>query len=221
MPVLPADGDSVARAIAALQSGFPVVLPLPSPLAYVVTGTRADAVNRAKGRPAGQPADVSVVNIAVIAPYLDLAADLLPLTRWLCESELFSLLVPVRDEAPGWLTPAISDGLVFFTAAPWLPPLAPVIGAFRCLYMSSANATGGQPATSAAEAGRAFGADLLVLDADGYRDQSRTHGSTTMVQVSRTGDLAVARSGINNEAFGEDLGGYAQDLSRRWQARLA
>src|SRR5579859_7406227 len=127
MPILPIDHDSVAQAIEALRSGSPVVIPTPSPLAYTIAGTQAAAVNTAKGRPASQLAGVSVAKIDLIAPYLDLADGVLPMARWLCESEMVSLLVPVRAGAPSWLSPAISDGMVFFTSTPWLPALAPII----------------------------------------------------------------------------------------------
>jgi L-threonylcarbamoyladenylate synthase len=219
MPVLPIDDRGVARAVTALRAGTPVVIPAPSPLAYAVTGTDAAAVNTAKNRPANQPAGVSVADLDLIAPYLDLGASVLPLARWLCESELVSLLAPVRPDAPGWLSPAISGGMVFFTSTPWLPELAAIIVSFGHLYMSSANITGARSATTAAEAGQAFGEKLVVLDGDPYRDQSRPHGSTTMVRISRDGDLAVARAGINNADFGTDLAGYTADLTRRWRAR--
>jgi tRNA A37 threonylcarbamoyladenosine synthetase subunit TsaC/SUA5/YrdC len=218
MPILPIDHDSVAQAIEVLRSGSPVVIPTPSPLAYTITGTQAAAVNTAKSRPASQLAGASVAKIDVIAPYLDLADDVLPMARWLCEYELVSLLVPVQPGAPGWLSPAISDGMVFFTCTPWLPGLATIIGTFGHLYVSSANTTGERSATTVAEVRQAFGDALLVLDGDAYRDQSRPHGSTTMVRMTRAGDLAVARPGINNEAFGPGLDTYASDLARRWQA---
>jgi L-threonylcarbamoyladenylate synthase len=217
MPVLPIENSGAA--IEALRSERPVVAPWPSPLPYALTGTRAAAVNLAKKRPAGQPAGLSVADIDVIAPYLDLADDAVPLARWLCESELLSLLVPVSlARAPGWLAPAVQDGLVFFTAAPWLPELATIIGYFGHLYMSSANITSGQPAVTAAEARRVFGDDLIVLDGDARRDPSRPHGSTTIVRMTGAGDLTVARPGINNAAFRADLDAYVCDLSRRWRA---
>jgi tRNA A37 threonylcarbamoyladenosine synthetase subunit TsaC/SUA5/YrdC len=219
MPVLPIDNSSVDLAMEALRSGSPVVIPAPSPLAYAITGTEAAAVNAAKNRPANQPVGVSVADIAVIAPYLDLCEGVLLMARWLCESELVSLLVPVRPDAPRWLSPAVSDGMVFFTCTPWLPGIASIIASFGHLYMSSANITGGRSATTAAEAGLAFGDNLVVLDGDAYRDQSRPQGSTTMVRMSRAGDLAVARPGINNAVFGTDLDAYANDLSLRWRAR--
>jgi len=218
MPILLIDDDSVTQAVEVLRSGSPVVIPTPSPLAYTITGTQAAAVNTAKHRPASQPVGVSVAHMDVIAPYLGLADGLLPMARWLCESELVSLMVPVRPGAPGWLAPAISDGIVFFSATPWLPELAEIIATFGHLYVSSANTSGERSATTAAEVGRSFGDDLLVLDGDPYRDRSRPHGSTTIVRMTRAGDLAIARPGINNEAFGPDLSAYASDLSRRWHA---
>ncbi|GAA1877056.1 hypothetical protein GCM10009753_00020 [Streptantibioticus ferralitis] len=123
MPTLLAGDRGVADAIDVLRSGAPVVLPLPSPLAYVITGTDAAAVNTAKQRPASQPVGVSVADFDVLAAYLEVDEDVLPLARWLCESELVSLLAPIRRSAPDWLGPAASDGMVFFTAAPWLPEL--------------------------------------------------------------------------------------------------
>jgi len=219
MPVLPIDDRGVTEAVQALRAGVPVVIPGPSPLAYAVTGTDAVAVNTAKNRLATQPAGVSVADLDVIAPYLDLGMSVLPLARWLCESELVSLLAPGRPDAPGWLAPATADGIVFFTCTPWLPQLAPIIAEFGHLYMSSANITGSRSAVTAAEAGEAFGEKLIVLDGDPYRDQSRPQGSTTMVRLSHDGDPAVARPGINNAAFGTDLAGYAADLTRRWRQR--
>jgi hypothetical protein len=112
MPTLPIDDRSVARAMDALRSGCPVVVPGPSPLAYAVTGSDAAAVNTAKKRPASQPVGVSLADIDVIAAYLDLADGVLPLARWLCEAELVSLMAPIRPGFPGWLAPAVSDGMV-------------------------------------------------------------------------------------------------------------
>jgi hypothetical protein len=129
------------------------------------------------------------------------------------------LLVPVQPGGPGWLSPAVSGGMLFFTSTPWLPGIAKIIAEFGHLYMSSANITGGRSATTTAEAALAFGDKLLVLDGDSLRDRSRPHGSTTMVRMSRDGDLTVVRPGINNQAFGEDLTGYATDLAARWERR--
>ena len=75
------------------------------------------------------------------------------MARWLGESELVSLLAPIRPGGPGWLSPAISGGMLFFASFPWLPGITKIIAQFRGLYMSSANLTGSRPATTAAEAG--------------------------------------------------------------------
>ena len=218
MPLLPISDQSVDQAMDALRAGAPIVIPTPSPMAYTITGTDAAAVNAAKGRPPGQPAGLSVTDIEVVAPYLDLAEGVLPMARWLGESEMVSLLVPVRPGGPGWLSPAISGGMLFFSSTPWLAGIDKIIAEFDHLYMSSANLTGGRPATTATEAQEALGGRLMVLDGDPQRDASRPHGSTTMVRISSNGDLAVARSGINNLPFGDDLTGYATDLAARWRA---
>jgi tRNA A37 threonylcarbamoyladenosine synthetase subunit TsaC/SUA5/YrdC len=217
MPVLPIKDPSIEEAIGALRSGSPIVIPAPSPLAYAIVGTDAAAVNTAKGRPADQPAGIGVADIGIVAPYLDLADGVLPMARWLCESELVSLLAPVRPGGPGWLAPATSGGMLFFTSTPWLSPIAPIIAEFGRLYMSSANRTGTLSATTVAEAGQAFGDTLIVLDGDPLRDQSGPHGSTTMVRIGRDGDLSVARPGINNRSFGDDLDAYAASLTVRWR----
>jgi L-threonylcarbamoyladenylate synthase len=219
MPVLPIGDQSVDQAMDALRAGSPIVIPMPSPMAYTITGTGAAAVNAAKGRPAGQPTGLSVTGIDVVAPYLDIAQGVLPMARWLGESEMVSLLAPARPGDPGWLSPAISGGMLFFASMPWLAGIDKIIAEFGHLYMSSANRTGGHPAITAAEAQEALGGQLLVLDGDPQRDASRPHGSTTMVRISSNGDLAVARSGINNLPFGDDLAGYAADLATRWRAR--
>ncbi|MGQ4515625.1 Sua5/YciO/YrdC/YwlC family protein [Streptomyces sp. DW26H14] len=218
MPVVSVTDGVVPDTVAALRAGAPVVLPLPSPLAYTVTATDATVVNTAKGRPAGQSVGLSVADLDVIAPFLDVAEEVLPLVRWLCEAELVSVLAPVRAGAPAWLEPAVSQGSVFFTATPWVPELGGVIAELTYVYMSSANVTATAPAVTAAQAAEAFGDGVLVLDGDRARDLSTPHGSTAMVRVTADGELSVARSGINNAAFGEDLAGYATDLSRRWRA---
>ena len=106
----------------------------------------AAAVNTAKGRPADQPAGLSVADFAVVAPYLDVADRVLPMVRWLCESEQVILLARPRGGGPGWLSPATLDGMLSFTCTPWLPELGKIIAEFGHLYVSSANLTGAQSA---------------------------------------------------------------------------
>ncbi|MET8556020.1 Sua5/YciO/YrdC/YwlC family protein [Streptomyces sp. NPDC004959] len=218
MSVPPVGDDTVRRAVAALREGAPVAIPLPSPMPYTITGTEAAAVNGAKGRPADQPVGLTVTDIDAVAPYLDVAEEVLPMMRWLGESERVSLLAPVRPDGPRWLRPATLDGMVFFTSMPWIPECAGILAEFEHLYMSSANLTGSPPTTTAAETRAAFGDLLLVVDGDRLRDGTRPHGSTTMVRVNSHGELAVARSGINNAAFASDPAAYATDLAKRWNA---
>lgn len=219
MTVLPIGENAVRRSVATLRAGAPIVIPLPSPMPYTITGTNAAGVNGAKGRPADQPVGLTVNNIDAVAPYLDIAKNALPLARWLGESEMVSLLAPVRPGGPRWLRPAIHDGMLFFASIPWIPEFAEILDEFGHLYMSSANLTGSRPATTATETEAAFGDRLLVVDGDRLRDGTQPHGSTTMVRMSSSGELAVARSGINNAAFGSDTEGYATNLAARWQSR--
>ncbi len=218
MPVPPIGDHTVRRAVAALQAGAPIAIPLPSPMPYTITGTEAAAVNSAKGRAADQPVGLTVRDIDVVAPYLDVAEEMLPMVRWLGESEMVSLLAPVRPGGPRWLRPATHDGMLFFASIPWIPEFAGILAEFGHLYMSSANLTGSRPTTTAAETRAAFGDRLLVVDGDRLRDGTRPHGSTTMVRMNSCGELAVARSGINNAAFGSDSAAYATDLAKRWSS---
>jgi tRNA A37 threonylcarbamoyladenosine synthetase subunit TsaC/SUA5/YrdC len=218
MPILHCDDRGVAEAIDLLRSGAPIVLPTPSPFAYVIGATDAATVNRAKKRPADQSVGVGVADLDVLAAHLDVDEDVVALARWLSESESVSLLIPIRGDAPGWLGPATSDGMVFFSAAPWLSEVRSIITAFDHLYVTSANITGEPPATTAARAYETFGESLPVLDCDALRDPLLEHGSTTILRVSGAGELSVARPGINDRRFGAGPAAYAQELSRRWKA---
>lgn len=215
------DAASAAEAVKVLHRGGPVVLPLPSPVGYVVTATTGPVVNTTKGRPADQSAGLSVQDLDVLDPYLAVTDATRAKLRWLCESETVSVLVPLAEPAPDWLAPAAHEGWLFFTAAPWRPDLAEVLKAFGSVFMSSANATGGRTAVTAAQAAAAFGEDVLVLDGDADRDPEQAHGSTTMLRVRTTGELEVARSGIHDVSFGADPVAYTDDLQRRWDVRCA
>jgi hypothetical protein len=201
-----------------LDAGIPIIVPLPSPLPYVVAGTDAGAVNDTKGRPRSQPVGVGLRATAEIEPAMMLDRGTIDLVRWLLHAEGVGVLVPVDADAPAWLSPAIVDNRAFLGGA-WLPELAGLTAGRTHVYMSSGNATSDRPAVTAAQAEAVFGSRLLVADGDALRDGSVTHGSSTMVAVAPGGKLTVARRGINNLAFGHDDIGYVADLRRRWAAR--
>jgi tRNA A37 threonylcarbamoyladenosine synthetase subunit TsaC/SUA5/YrdC len=216
MTIISLDRDGLSALSRHLCVGIPFVVPLSSPLPYVVAGTSPAAVNLAKGRPRAQPVGVAIQTLDLIEPALELDPETISLVRWLCFAEEAGVLVPVDDSAPAWLGPATVDGMAFLGGA-WLPELSVLVTSRTHLYMSSANATASQPATTAAEAEAAFGGEFLVVDGDAFRDPSRAHGSSTMITVGRGGLLKVIRPGINNLAFGDDHDRYLDDLRRRWR----
>jgi tRNA A37 threonylcarbamoyladenosine synthetase subunit TsaC/SUA5/YrdC len=215
MTIISLDRHGLGALSRHLSGGLPLVVPLSSPLPYVVAGTSPAAVNVAKGRPRAQAVGVAIRTLDLIEPALELDPETISLVRWLCFTEEAGVLVPVDESAPEWLAPATVDGMAFLGGA-WLPALSGLVTGRTHLYMSSANATAGQPATTAAQAEAAFGGELLVVDGDAFRDPSRTHGSSTMITVERGGRLTVTRPGINNLAFGDDHNGYLDDLRQRW-----
>jgi tRNA A37 threonylcarbamoyladenosine synthetase subunit TsaC/SUA5/YrdC len=218
MSLIPVARGRLSELADSLDAGEPVVVPLASPLPYVVIGTRAAAVNEAKGRPGSQPVGVSVSSLDPVLPAVDLDAAWVDLARWLVFDELASVLLPVNANVPAWLEPAVSDGVAFVGGV--LPPaLNPLMSGRTHVYMSSANITGTTPAVTAAQAQSMFGDRLLIADGDGFRDQSLPHGSSTMISVSSDGSLGLARPGINNRAFGDDHDAYLADLCKRWRAR--
>jgi tRNA A37 threonylcarbamoyladenosine synthetase subunit TsaC/SUA5/YrdC len=217
--IISPDGRGIAELAACLSRGVPVVVPLPSPLPYVVAGTDPGAVNAAKGRPRTQPVGAVVSSLAPIAPAMQLDTETVDLVWWLCFVEEAGVLVPVDATAPPWLAPATVDGMAFLGGA-WLPELSALAEGPAHLYMSSGNATSGEPAVTAAQAEAAFGGELLVADGDAFRDPSVAHGSSTMIAVRRRRQLTVVRPGINNLAFGDDHAGYVADLHRRWHQNV-
>lgn len=66
MTVVRGDEEGLRRLGGALDANVPVVLPLPTPLPYVVAGTGAGTVNVVKGRPAGQAVGVVVADFAMV-----------------------------------------------------------------------------------------------------------------------------------------------------------
>ncbi|RNI22235.1 hypothetical protein [Flexivirga caeni] len=216
MTVVAMDAAGFAAAEARLALGAPIVIPTPSPLAYVLFADEATGINVAKGRDRDQPVGVTPVAFEVIRPYLGVDQDGERLVEWLMFDAHFSLLIPVRPPTPEWLAPAIVKGVAALAGA-WLPQLEPLLRNRKFAYSSSANATGAPPAADAASADRAFGGDLLVLDGDACRAGDGRHGSTTTLAVSAEGALSVYRHGIQDagaeddeERFLRTLGACAQ-----------
>jgi tRNA A37 threonylcarbamoyladenosine synthetase subunit TsaC/SUA5/YrdC len=200
MPIVPADTEGLRRADRALTAGRPVILPLPTPLPYVVAGEDAGAVNLAKGRPAEQPAGMALADFALAAPHVALDAGTLELARRLTAEQGLNLLLPVRDDPPAWMRPSISHGHVGVTLV-WLDRLRPLLRDRGHLYLSSGNRTGGEVAVTAAAADAAFAGALLVVDGDAYRDPAVASGSATMVRVGPGGNVDVVRRGVQDASI--------------------
>lgn len=211
--IVPLGSACVAEA---LRRGEPAVVPLPSPLPYVVVARDPQTVNGAKGRPLDQAVGVGVADLRVVSDALALGEPDLRFVDWLLTSEQASVLVPVGTTVPTWLAPAVRDGLAFIVSS-WLPAHRPVIGEFLYLYMSSANLTQSPPAVTATQAQAMFGDRVLIEDGDCARNPGVAHGSTTMLRAASFEDLEVQRHGINNAAFQGDDAAYLTDLRRRYQ----
>ncbi|MFD7028582.1 hypothetical protein ACFWAR_11180 [Streptomyces sp. NPDC059917] len=206
----------IAAASEALGDGRAAVLPNPSPLTYVVAATTPGAVNRAKGRPADQEVALWVHADAVwqdLAPALSLSPAARRGALDLLRGERVTLLVPVSADAPcpAWAGPALRDGHLLLFGARW-QPLAPLLEGFPRLYVSSANRTGGPPAATAAEATAMFGPGVAVVDADALRESGAPHAATTMLRISREGELAHVRGGAQDRAHGPDPALYLERL---------
>lgn len=193
--------DAVTPALDTLRSGDAVVVPFPTPLPYGVAATTPEAVNRAKRRPEGQPTGIAVADFAAVVPHLDLDDAAARLAGWLCTDQHINIFVSPARGAPGWL---VQDGTgVVGLMGSWLPELRGVLDPLGHLYVSSANVSKEEVATTAAAADRAFGGHLLVADGDARRDAGVPHGSATIIRVSATGDLSVVRRGVNDAAFAD------------------
>lgn len=197
MALVQADSEGVRDAARALDAREPVVLPLPTPLPYVVAGTDAAAVNEAKGRPGDQPAGMAVSEFALVASHTELDPESLALARWLTAHELLNVFVPVAEEIPAWLEPSTSKGWLGLTLA-WLDELRPLLTERGHIYLSSANRTRQEVAVTAREAEDAFAGALLVVDGDAHRDPSVPCGSATMVRVRPNRHVELLRHGIQD-----------------------
>ncbi|MEU8788292.1 hypothetical protein [Streptomyces sp. NPDC048643] len=200
----------------ALAAGRAAILPNPSPLTYVVAATDPQAVNNAKGRPAGQEVALWVhadTTWADLFPALDLTPAGLGTALDLLRTERVTLLVPVHKDAtpPAWALPALRDRHLLLFGARWRP-LAPLLARFPRLYVSSANRTGQAPAPTAALAAAMFGPDIPVTDADRLRDTDAPHHATTMLRIAPDGTLAHVRHGAQDRAHGADPALYLDHL---------
>ncbi|MFJ1707511.1 hypothetical protein [Kitasatospora sp. NPDC088346] len=201
---------------AALADGRAAILPNPSPLTYVVAATAPAVVNHAKGRPAGQEVALWVHHDAAwhgLGAALALSPAALRSALTLLRDELVTLLVPVRagEPVPGPALPALRDGHLLLFGARWRP-LAPLLGGFPLLYVSSANRTGRAPVATTAEAVAAFGPGVPVLGADALRDAGAPHAATTTLRIAADGSLALVRRGAQDRAHGPDPAGYLARL---------
>jgi L-threonylcarbamoyladenylate synthase len=201
----------------ALDASIPVVLPLPTPLPYVVAGSNAAAVNLAKGRPAGQATGVAVADFTLVTPHVELDEETLAFARWLSARELLNLMLPVVEDGPTWMRPSTSKGWLGAMLG-WLGQIRPLLDERGHLYVSSANRTGAQTAVAAATANAAFGDEFLVIDGDAARDQSVPSGSATIVRVGPHRQVDVVRHGINDADFAGDSSRFQQELTRRWRS---
>lgn len=216
MTVVRGDEEGLRRLGGALDANAPVVLPLPTPLPYVVAGTGAGTVNVVKGRPAGQAVGVVVADFAMVTPFVDLDRETLAFARWLSAHELVNVLLPVREDTPDWMRPSMSRGWLA-TMLGWFAHLRPLLDERGHLYVSSANRTGGEVAVTAAAADVEFGDGLLVLDGDAVRDQSVASGSAAMVRVGPRRRVEVVRHGVHDAGFAGDTDRFLLELSRRWE----
>ncbi|MCO1576071.1 hypothetical protein M8C13_09915 [Crossiella sp. SN42] len=177
-----------------------MVLPNPHPLTSVVAATTAEAVNAAKGRPAGQAVALWLVEDgpwAEFAAALDLDPHQVTWARELLAQERVTALLPVTRTAPDWVQEAARDGFVLVFGSCWAP-LRPLLT--HPLRVSSANRTGHAPVAGPAAARAEFPPEVHVLAAgDGRPAQDRR--ATTTVRLTRAG-IEHLRPGAQCHAHG-------------------
>jgi tRNA A37 threonylcarbamoyladenosine synthetase subunit TsaC/SUA5/YrdC len=212
-----ADEEGLRHLGQALDASIPVIVPLPTPLPYVIAGSDAAAVNVAKGRPAEQATGVAVADFTLVTPHVQLDEDTLAFARWLSTHELLSLMLPVGEGGPAWMRPSTSKGWLGVMLG-WLDQIRPLLHERGHLYVSSANRTGGEVAITAATAATAFGDELLVIDGDAARDLSVASGSATIVRIRPHRQVDVVRHGINDAGIADDTSRFLQQLTQRWDA---
>ncbi|KYF73097.1 hypothetical protein BE15_18140 [Sorangium cellulosum] len=183
----------------ALDRGEAVVLPMPSPLAYVVAAKTAAAVNRAKGQPDGQLVAAWEPRFDRIAPHLALDEAERRRLGWLLSVERVTALVPQdRDAgAPGWLAPATQYGMTLLFGVTW-DPIAWLLERHAPLFVSSANRPGVPSATDLRQVLAGFGPEVWVLDGDSLRERARPHASTTTLRFVPGRGWEIHRHGIHD-----------------------
>ena len=199
-----------------LARGGAVVVANPAPMAYGVVATRAETVNRYKGRPLDQNVAVSVHDDSQwsrVVPCLDLSPEAVAAAVAMLHQRL-SLLLPLRAgvERPRWVEPAIRDGWLAAFNGYW-DLTAPLWEAYPQLYGSSANRTGQPPVTSAAQAIATFGPACVVVGDDGIPASSGPRSASTMVRIDRDGHLALHRSGAQDAASGQQPQAFLRSLA--------
>jgi tRNA A37 threonylcarbamoyladenosine synthetase subunit TsaC/SUA5/YrdC len=186
MTIVRADEEGLRQVGRALDASIPIIVPLPTPLPYVVAGSDAAAVNVAKGRPAEQATGVAVAEFTLVTPYVELDEDTLAFARWLSADELLNLMLPVGEGGPAWMRPSTSRGWLGVMLG-WLDQIRPLLDERGHLYVSSANRTGCEVAVTAASANTAFGDEYLVIDGDAAEISPSPPGRRRSSGSGRTG----------------------------------
>jgi tRNA A37 threonylcarbamoyladenosine synthetase subunit TsaC/SUA5/YrdC len=186
-----------------LSEGQPIVLPNPSPLPYMVVAVSPVIINSLKRRSIDQHVASFLGRFETIKQYLNLDQYGMEIAEKCLVEKKMTVLCPVKNdiEVPAFLLPSLNKNHVLLFAA-HLAGLQQLCLQFPSLYVSSGNVTRMEPkqlCTDVQAQFKEFGNPefrLLLVDGDHLRDRHQLHGSTTMVMISRTGELSVKRKGI-------------------------
>ncbi|HEY9602406.1 MAG TPA: hypothetical protein V6C85_12395 [Allocoleopsis sp.] len=186
-----------------LSAGQPVVLPNPSPLAYMAVAISPVIVNGLKRRSIDQPVASFIGNFETVKQYFNLDQHGMEIAEECLIEKKMTVLCPVKNdiEVPTFLLPSLNNNHVLLFAA-HLAGLQQLCLQFSSLYVSCGNVTKMEPqqlCTDVQAQFKEFGNPefrLLLVDGDHFRDRHQRHASTTMVTISRTGELSVKRKGI-------------------------
>lgn len=222
MPVAQFDAEGKVAIDEALERGEAVVLPTPSPLAYVIAAKTAAAVNLARERPHNHPVATWEPRFDRLAPHL--ALDEMERRRlgWLLEVERVTVIAPQARgaAAPSWIEPAASYGMALLFGVTW-KPIAWLLERHAPLFVSSANRAGALPAIDLRQAVAAFGPEAWVLDGDPLRDRARPHASTTTLRFVPGRGWEIHRHGIQDTLHATaGRGDYLADVLSRADAAL-